>query len=267
MKSSGIRTHIIIKDYEVLRCPYVRIKSGRLYPLSSADIILNDADRKVSTTIKKGDNALIKFSYRDQEATDWMGTVTSILPGNTKDQTLLVCTGIELPLSTTCITESWENETPEAIVKYSLETAGFKINRIDSPGINFDRFVASNIPVWQVVKQAAYTCEKSYNINMQKWALWIGKDGANWGDFDESCNIPIIQTGHGLIKHMRANGKYNYSIIETFLMPDFKSSMIFRIIDKYRKVKEYNRALHVCHSITDTKARTHIVYGGEHAGF
>jgi hypothetical protein len=209
----------------------------------------------------------IRFGYRDQEPGTWTGSVELAKTGKTKDQFEISAVGTELPLTTHRVKQSWENETPEAIIRWAVNSAGLQLGRIDSPGVTFPRFSAANIPVWQVVKQCSRTCAQSFGLDMSKWALWNGSNGVNWGDFDEeSTQIPVVATAAGLIEHRPADGK-NAMLgqVTTFLLPNFRDSMVFRLTDTRRGVDEYLRALEVSHVITPSSARTIIAYGAEYA--
>jgi hypothetical protein len=100
---------------------------------------------------------------------------------------------------------------------------------------------------------------------MSRWALWLGDDGVNWGDFDEPGQVPVVATGAGLIRHLPGGGAYGRSVVVTFLIPYFAANMAFRLRDQRRGVDSLFRAQTVIHSITPDMARTCIEYGDEYA--
>ncbi|CAN2042506.1 conserved hypothetical protein [Candidatus Magnetomoraceae bacterium gMMP-15] len=263
---SGIRKHIFIGSREIVRSPEVKLLSHRHAPLNSAWIDLHETDRSLIRSIKKDETVEIRIGYRDVEPFVWKGTVRATSEGKTIDQITVHAVGLEKPLDSVRITQSWRNETPEAIVKYAAQQSGLPINRIDSTGCVLPHCIANNRMLWEVVNQVAHTCQKSYNINMNKWAFWLGADGLNWGDFDEPGDIPIIATGQNLINYAPDSQKYSWNKIETFLLPDLQHSMLFRLKDTRRNIDETFRALRVIHRVSEQN-RTYIWYGEERSLF
>jgi len=209
----------------------------------------------------------IRIGYRNEDPSIWKGTVAWKKHG-TKDQIEVGVAGEESPLAETLITMSWSNETPEAIVRYAINRSGLSAGQIDSPGVTLPRYVASNIPVWQVARQCEHTCQHAFGSNMSKWALWMGADGkVNWGDFDESGEVPVIATAAGLIKHLPSQDNSGLSMVETFLLAGFMHSMKFRLVDIRRGINDEFRALRVRHEVKDVSVRTFIWYGEEYGQF
>ncbi len=263
MEISGLRLNITIGEHEVYRAPRWWIDSQRSFPLGRAGVILPDPERDLYKSIKRGDAVEITCGYRDRDPAVWRGSVLYCGPGETKDQIEVSAVDGSLPLAAIRVTQSWENETPEAIIKWAVNKAGLTIGRIDAPGIVLPRFIASNIPVWQVARQAAHSCQAAFEIDMSRWAFWLGASGVNWGDFDEVGEAPVITTGDGLISHSPAEGPAALSMIETFLLPELTHSRQVHLQDNWRGIDERFRALRVKHEGTPDTARTFIWYGTE----
>ncbi len=264
MNINGVRTHIIIGELEMLRCPRLEIRSVRRSPMWSFDISLPDPIGEIYQTVNLGDAVNMGIGYRDAAATKWTGTVKAVRPGN-KDQIIISGVGQDDELlNTTIVCQSWENETPEAIVRYAAGLTGLPIARIDSPGVIFPRFVASTVPVWQLARQAAETCQRGFDLDMAKWKMWLGPDGIHWGDHDQPGAAPTIATGAGLITHLPADNPAALSKVETFLLPGLMHSRVFGLIDNKRGINDSFRALDVMHLVEQTSARTHISYGVEY---
>lgn len=266
---TGIRTHIFISDREVFRAPECRLSYERHAHLSRAGILLPDPRGEYFAAFKAGDPVRIRMGYRDEVPDVWTGTVSRLAPPNARDQILVHAVGGELPLNTTKIKQSWMDETPEAIVRFSVKQAGMSLGRIDSPGVVFPRFTASNIPVWQVVRQCENTCVKAHGLAMDGWALWVGLDGkVNWGPGHEEGDIPVIQTGNTLIRHLPApERQLGLGVVETFLIPGFRRCGQFRLIDTVRGIDAVCSAVGVTHVIKPTSVRTHIRYGDINAKY
>jgi len=265
---SGIRTHIFIGGLEVLRCPRCWIESIRHRPLTRAGITLPDPKGEIYRAVNDEDAVEIRLGYRNEDPATWKGSVSWKRRGSTKDQVEIGVVGEEKPLCSTHIIQAWENETPEAIIKYAIGRAGLSAGQIDSTGVTIPRYVASNIPVWQVARQCAHTCQQAFGIDMSRWAFWTGSDSkVNWGDFDEPGDTPVIATGAGLIKNLPADDAKGLNTVETFLLAGFRHSMKFRLQDTRRGIDDEFRALRVRHEIKERSVRTFISYGEEYNQF
>lgn len=267
MRISGIRTHIYVGSREFLRCPRCLIESRRHAPLGRAALNLPDPTGELGRSIAEGSPVEIRLGYRDQAPAIWQGTVSWTRRGATADQLRIGAVDGALPLSATRITQAWQNETPEAIVAWAIRRTGLTVGRIDGLDVGLPRFVASNVPVWQLVRQVAHSCQKAFGVDMSRWALWLGADGVNWGDLDEPGGVPTIATGAGLIGHAPGGGPAAVSEVETFLLPGLTHSRRFHLQDIRRGVDETLRALTVRHEIEPKKARTYLCYGEEYGRF
>ena len=261
---TGIRLHITIGTNDILRAPRWWIDSTRQADLGRAGITLADPDGILARSINKLDPVTIWIGYRDQAPAEWSGTVDWRKEGATRDELEVGCVDPARLLATTLITECWENDTPEAIIRHCVRQTGLPIGRIDAPGVIIPRFVASRIPVRQVARQAAETCQRSFDIDMTKWELWLGAKGVNWGNFDEPGSVPLIETGGLLIDHAPAEDSAALGMVETFLIPDLRHSRRFRLRDIRRGIDEVFRAQRVRHEGDPDKARTFIWYGTEY---
>ncbi len=266
---SGLGMRIRLGRLAVLRCPRLTIDSTRHQPLTLASLVLPDPAGEVGRTLTRGDAAEIQLGYRDQTPATWRGTVGGVMAGPSKDQVLVRVLGPELLLVETLISQTWLDESPEAIVRAAVRQAGLPLRRIDSPGMMLRHFVASGVAPWQLARQAAHTVQRATGQDMRRWALWMDASGAvNWGDFeepgDEAGSVPAIATRAGLIRHEPASGPAALSRVETFLLPSMRHSRLFRLRDERRSIDEQIRALRVVHEITPGSARTHLFYGDEH---
>ncbi|BCS55203.1 hypothetical protein [Geobacter sp. SVR] len=264
MEISGIRLDITIGDLQVYRAPGWWIDSQRHYPLGRAGITLPDPEGDLYRTIAIGDAVTIRLGYRNQVPAEWTGTVTGRYPGATADQLEVVATDRSLPLATTRIMQSWENESPEAIVAWAIRQAGLAFGTISSPGVQLPRVSAANIPVWQLVQQLQHSCSQAFGLDMSGWALWMGKAGVNWGNHDEPGDVVTIATTDNLIDHRPQDWPRGLSLIEAFLLPDLSHSRRFRLQDDRRGIDALHRAVRVRHEGTPDRCRTYVWYGAEH---
>lgn len=264
MEISGVRIDITIGDLEIYRSPRWWIESLRHFPLGRAGITLPDPDGELYQTIKTGDAVTITLGYRNQVPTTWNGTVSSISPGETYDQVEIRAVDGSLPLAKTLILQSWENETPEAIIKWAIQQAGLQVGKIGETGMILPRASAGNIPVWQLIQQIKQSCREAFDLDMSSWALWLGKDGINWGDSDEPGDTVTIASSANLINHKPVDSITGMSQIETYLLADLTHSRLIRLQDDRRSIDKVHRALRVRHEGTPDRVRTFVWYGVEH---
>lgn len=263
MEISGVRIDITIGALEVFRAPRWWIESLRHFPLGRAGITLPDPTGELYQTIKKGDAVTISLGYRNQAPTVWSGTVSGHCPGETADQLEIRAVDGSLPLTKTAIKQSWENETPEALVAWAIRQSGLKIGRIGETGMVLPRAAAGNIPLWQLVQQVKGTCRTAFDLDMDNWALWLGRDGVNWGDFNEPGDTVAISSSDNLIDHRPIDSATGMGLIETWLLADLSHSRLVRLQDDRRGIDTVHRALRVRHEGTPDRVRTFVWYGRE----
>ncbi len=261
---SGVRINILIGDRQVLRCCDLWIESVRHQPLTRASITLPDGSAELYQSIASGESVQIRLGLRDESPAVWSGTVAGT--GSYESGLLTVrVTGPETPLIGTRISQHWESESAEAIVRWAIKQAGLTEGRIDAPGVSLPHFVASDVPVWQVAAQAASSCQRSFDLDMSGWALWMGADGVvNWGDFEESGDGPVIASGDNLITHVAGDCHRQLNMVTTFLTAGLRHSRLFHLADTRRGIDGQYRALRVRHHVQPERARTIILYGEEY---
>ncbi|MBF0454945.1 MAG: hypothetical protein HQL72_09065 [Magnetococcales bacterium] len=268
MEIRGIHNEVIIGRFRSHRVVESVISARRHHPLSRATIRLADPAGELARESLLDAPVTITYGHRGGALSSWSGTVSATTTGN-RDQIEIDCVGVERPLATTRITQSWRNEAPEAIITYAAEQAGMDMGMIAAPGPTFPHFVSSHSTPWEIAKSCARTCEQQFGINMQNWAFWVDSEGrVNWGDFaGEQVDVPVVATGAGLIRHDPDSGQWFENRVETFLLPGFWHSERFHLKDDRRGVDNEFRALAVEHRISGKRARTTIHMGEEYGRF
>jgi hypothetical protein len=261
---SGLRIDIAVGALEVFRSPRWWIESLRHVPTGRAGVTLPDPKGELFRSIKVGDPVVIDLGIRNEVPVYWRGTVSSRFPGETKDQLELRATDAAQVLVTTRIKQAWENETPEALISWVIRECGLPVGRIGATGMVLPRISASNIPVWQLVQQVKQSCAAAFGLDMSRWALWLGKDGVNWGDFDEPGATVAIASSDNLIDHQPVDWRSGMGMIETELEAGLTHSRLISLQDDRRVIQEVHRALRVRHEGTPEKVRTFVWYGVEH---
>lgn len=262
---SGLNIYAGVGGFRFNRIPGIRIISQRHTPLTRMAITLPDPAGDVVRAISDGDEVSVAWGYRDRGQSGWTGTVKTDSVNQNKDQLVIHAVGPERPLVETRITQAFYTEAPEAIIKYAITQAGLPCGKIESPGVVFPHFIASNIPVWQVARQCEHTCRRSFGLDMAMWSMWMGKDGTvNWGPGDEIADIPVIESEKNLIRHSPGKTQADLSLVETFLVAGMMHSQLFRLNDNKWGVAGDYRALKVEHVLKAASARTLISYGEEY---
>jgi hypothetical protein len=254
----GLEHTIKVGDLDLFEFQGVWVESSRYRPLGLAGIVVADPDRAITKEVQEGDVVAIEFGHRDSEPVSFKGEVTRVKPSNKIDQ-IEICASSGLELTRTIINESYENETPSAIIKYALNKSGLVPGTIEDPGVIFQNFTADSIPVWQVAQQSINTCRTSFNMDLENWALWAGIDGKiNFSGEFEKPGIEISFEDN-LIRHS-LNCGYGRHRVEALLMPDMNSSMEFSLNDSFREIERVCNGIDVRHELIGPRARTYIDY-------
>lgn len=263
---SGLNISVTIGSVSVNRVPEIRIVSERHSPMTRMSISLPDPAGDIGRAVSNLDEVSVVLGYRGNTPAAWSGTVAGEPTAQkNRDQVVINVAGPERVLSETMVRQAFYQESPEAIVKYAVGLAGLAAGQIDSPGVVFPRFTASNIPVWQVVCQCEHSCRRVHGLDMAGWSMWMGRDGTvNWGDFDEAADLPVIASNANLITHSPGRSVRDLSRVETMLLPHMMHSMLFRLTDIRRGIDDDFRALRVEHVVRQGQARTFISYGTEY---
>lgn len=265
----GIRLHFFVGGVEYPRCPHCWIEARRGAPLSRAGLLLPDPLGTEAKRLDKDAAVEIRLGYRGEDPARWSGTLEWVRPG-TIDQIEIGAAGGEKALSTARITQAWQNESPDRIIRHAIEAAGLTVGRIDVPaGVTLPRFIASNISPWNVIEQVEHTCRRAYGQDMAGWRLWVdGQGKVNWGDFDDEADQPFVAaTGANLITHSPATDARGQGLVQTFLAPAVWPGQTFVLQDNRRGTNQTLRVLAVRHDIRAVSARTWITYGVEHAKY
>ena len=264
----GVRLHFFVGGVEYPRCPHCWIEARRGAPLSRAGLVLPDPLGQEAKRLAKDQAVEIRLGYRGEEPAVWTGAVEWAKPG-TIDQVEIGAAGGEKALSTARITQAWQNESPDRIVRHAIEAAGLTVGRIDVPtGVTLPRFIASNISPWNVIEQVEHSCRRAYGLDMAGWRLWVdGQGKVNWGDFEDASDAFVAATGANLITHSPATDARAQGLVQTFLAPAVWPGQKFTLQDNRRGTNQELRVLAVRHDIRAVSARTWITYGVEHAKY
>ncbi|XPV77694.1 MAG: hypothetical protein ACNI27_07185 [Desulfovibrio sp.] len=261
---STVTVSIFMGGIHIQRVPRLILRSTRFDPLQVANIVVPDPRGELHRFVKAGMRVDISIGMRGFQPEIWSGEVSGIGSGATKDQIFIIAKrGLELVQP--CIKESFENETPEAVMRWAILQAGLTADVIDYVGVVLPRISVANLSLNELALQLGHSCKHGFAVDMSHRALWLGAGGVCWSDGKVPGSIPVISTGEDLIKHTPLeNYAYGLGLVETFLLPEFGHSRMFRIVDSRRGIDASFRALGVEHHISPNKARTFIEYGEEY---
>ncbi|OIQ51036.1 hypothetical protein BerOc1_02981 [Pseudodesulfovibrio hydrargyri] len=260
---SGIRLNIEVGGNVIERCPRLEILSVRHRPLDMARVHVPDPEGAAGDLFAHGDPVRIEYGYRGGASAEWQGTLRA-LERVSRDQVCLTADSLALPLADAFVTECYTDDSSLFVARHILGHTGLPLGRVDIPDEVISRLPVSTLPVWQAVRQLLHSLGRAYGHDMRRTALWLGADGLNLGDFDESGDLPVIATGENLIRHLPAHAKDGLHLVETALLPGLSHSRRFRLVDTRLGVDRDFRALDVRHAVTPEGIKTNIRYGREH---
>jgi hypothetical protein len=244
------------------RLPELWLDSRRHEPLTMAGVSFPDPDGSLYPLLAKGQTVTISFGYLDGQEGDWSvfsGTLES--KTRTADSVKVMISGRDRKLLDKPITQSFRNETMENILSWCVGQAGLAPAHIDPTNLLMPRFMVSGQNVYEISQMLKAAAKRAFKQDLNAWALWLGRDGVNFGDFDEPGEAPVIASGELLISHSPKTGEL--SQVSSFLIPDMRHSRQFLLVDGPGGIYARHRAQMVRHEINQGSARTYIYYGPE----
>jgi hypothetical protein len=243
------------------RLPKFWLLSRRHAPLTLAGVSFPDPDGSLYPYVAKGQAAVISFGYLEADWSIFQGLVES--KNQAGGQVEVEIVGLDRKLLDYPIIQSFRNETPENILRWCAGQAGLAVKRIAETGLTLPRFMVSGQNLYEVSQMLKAAARNAFNRDLSSFALWLGADGLNFGDFDETGDAPIIETGELLLSHSPTNGPEELNKVESFLIPDLRHSRQFVLTDITGGFYLRQRAQVVRHEINQGAARTYIWYGAE----
>jgi hypothetical protein len=252
---------------EVLRTPYLELAYKRRAVLTRAVIQIPDPEGEVRAALAVGQDFFVRFGYRGLAGYwhEWQGTVEEIdqpgLGGVNPDAVTVRGVGREKALSTTLVTESFYQETAQAVARRLLARTGLPVGNVDIPGDMLPHQVFSRVPVARAIKQLEHTLTRSYGHDLSKHAVWLGASGLMWSAGDEPGAAYVIETAHNLIDHTPPVRPGEMGAVVSVLLPGLTDGRQVRIRDARRGIAALERAEEVIHVLRASGNSTTVLYG------
>jgi hypothetical protein len=268
----GLNIRCNVGPVEVLRTPYLELSYKRRAVLTRAVIQIPDPEGEARAALAIGQDFAVCFGYRGPANYwhEWQGTVEEIdqpdLESANPDAITVRGVGREKALSTTLVTESFYQETAQAVARRLLARTGLPVGNVDIPGDTFPHQVFSRVPVARAIKQRENTLQRSFGHDLSKHAVWLGASGLMWSAGDEPGPAYVIETAQNLIDHTPPVRPGEMGAVVSVLLPGLTDGRQVRIRDTRRDIVALERAEEVIHVLRESGNSTTVLYG-KHAGW
>jgi hypothetical protein len=263
----GFNVRCNVGPVEVLRTPYLELAYKRRAVLTRAVIQIPDPEGKVRAALSIGQSMTLRFGYRGPSGLwhEWPGTVEAIdqpdRESDNPDALTVRGIGLEKALSTTLVTESFYQETAQAVARRLLSRTGLPVGTVDIPGDMLPHQVFSRVPVARAVKQLENTLQRSFGHDLSRHAVWLGASGLMWSAGKEPGPVYAIETAYNLLDHTPPVRPGEMGSIVSVVLPGLRDSMQVVIRDKRRGISALERAEEVIHVLQAGGNSTTVLYG------
>jgi hypothetical protein len=263
----GLNVRCNVGSVEVLRTPYLELAYKRRAVLTRAVLEIPDPEGEVRAAVGVGQPMILRFGYRGGESLwhEWEGKIDKIdqpgLDAENPDALTVRGVGLEKALSTTVVTESFYEETAQAVAVRLLARTGLPVGMVDIPGDMLPHQVFSGVPVARAIKQLENTLQRSLGHDLSKHAVWLGAAGLAWSPEDEPGPAYVVETAYNLVDHTPPPREGDMGSVVSVLMPGLRDGMRVRIRDKRRDINTLARAEEVIHVLQARGNSTTVLYG------
>ena len=267
MGIEGLNIRCNVGPLEVVRTPYLELAYKRRAVLSRCVIQIPDPDGSARAALAIGQPFVARFWYRgdDPLSHEWRGTIEGIdqpgLDGGNPDAITVRGMGLEKALTTTLVTESFYQETAQAVARRLLASTGLQAGVVDIPGDILPHQVFSRVPVAVAIKQLADTLTRSFGHDLSRHAVWLGESGLCWSPDDEPGPAYVIETAKNLIDHTPPPVPGAMGTVISVALPGLTAGRRVRIRDVRRDIVALERAEEVTHLLEEGTNSTTIAYG------
>jgi hypothetical protein len=249
---TGIIINAKIGAYKLTRANYFRLIKERRQ-ISLAELHIHDADYTLFKSLKEGDRASIAFGYRDGEQATFAGELLVPPYSIGSDITRLIIAGSENAYSRTFISESYNDETPAAIVRRLSAQAGLAVGELQLPEDPIPHIIFNYVNIWQAFAQLRkMILRNGYQGNLD---YWFYQERLYWG-VPQARQISVAA---GTIIDHTPNYRLD-NVIELPLSPSADYSELIHIDDKRRGIDGAFRITSVTHLYQESISRTYIGY-------
>lgn len=261
----GINVRCTVGGFEVLRSPLIEITDKRRVIVSTATVVLPDADGTVRSGLSVNDKVKIVLSYRGDTALEqvWHGEVETITQEPSGDALRITALGKEKTLITTFVTESFHQEPASLVAKRLLALTGEQVAEIDIGTDILPYQVFSKVNIARAIKQLEVSLTRAFDYDMTKHALYLSENGWVWNNKDAKGAVFRVATAENLLTHNPPKNETSMGEIVSVLLPGLKASRLVSIRDKRRDFVKTVRAQEVIHRCGAKGNQTIIRYGKE----
>lgn len=263
----GLNIRCDVGPVEVLRTPYLELAYKRRAVLTRCVLQIPDPQGAVRAALAVGQSMAVRFGYRGPTNFwhEWQGTVEQIdQPGAdaaNPDAVTVRGVGKEKALATTLVTESFYQESAQAVARRLLSRTGLPVGAVNIPGDMLPHQVFSRVPVARAIKQLENTLQRSFGHDLSKHAVWLGAGGLMWSDGDEPGAVYVIETAANLIDHTPPVMPGAMGAVRSVLLPRLTDGRQVRIRDARRGITALERAEEVIHVLQAGGNSTTVLYG------
>jgi len=268
----GINIRCKVGPLEVIRTPLLFLAYKRRAVLTRAVIQIPDPDGEARAALAVGQPFSVRFWYRGESGLEhhWQGAIEGIdQPGQDEENPDAITVrgvGLEKALVATRITESFYQETAQAVARRLLAATGLPVGKVDIPGDMLAHQVFSRVPVAMAIKQLADTLTRSFGHDLSGHAVWLGASGLMWSPDDEPGPAYVIETAQNLIDHAPPAAPGEMGMVTSVVLPGLTDGRQVRIRDTRRGITALERAEEVIHRL-EAGANSTTVFYGKKAGW
>ena len=263
----GLNIRCNVGPLEVVRTPHLELDYKRRAVLSRAVIQIPDPKGKARAALEVGQRFIARFWYRGSGGFrhEWQGTIEAIdQPGQNEENPDAITVrgvGLEKALATTMVTESFYQETAQAVARRLLASTGLPVGAVDIPGDMLPHQIFSRVSVARAIKQLENTLARSFGHDLSCHAVWLGANGLNWSPEDEPGPAYVIETAQNLIDHTPPTSPGEMGAVVSVALPGLTDGRLVRIRDKRRGIVTLERAEGVNHLLQAASNKTTVLYG------
>lgn len=250
---AGVIIEAKIGAFRIVRAPLFRLAKERRQ-IALAELRVHDADYALFKELQEGDTADITFGYRDGQQAVFTGEVIVAPASVGSNITRLLIAGDEYALARTFVSESYNDETPSAIVKLLAGQASIAIGTLNLPEDPIGHIIFNDISIWAAFAQLReMMLRNGYKGDLDYW-FYQGR--LHWGI---DCQPVTTKAGQEtIISH---SPSYDIdSTIELPLIPLMDYSEMISIDDARRGVSGSFRINAVTHLYQESMSRTYAGY-------
>jgi hypothetical protein len=236
--------------FKIQRTPKFSLyKAMRCVPV--AKLTMQDTDFEIYS---KAEGAIkITFGWRDGVCTAFDGIITSKDTTGAEISEITAIGKHDFALASTFVTESYNDEEPEVIIRRLASLAGVNAGKIDVPGEPIPHIIFDNVPVWRALSQLRIMLIR--NGTAADTLDYRVRDGELiWGDMASGYKH------RAAVKENIITHKTRERLIELPLTPNIEPGDMLDIYDPRKGITGERLITSVLHSYEGEETRSWVTY-------